>query len=169
MGEEYGETAPFQFFTSFIDPELTQAVRRGRTAEFSRFAWQGELPDAADPATFVRCRLNHTLAGAPRHRALREYYKTWLALRRTQPALGARGKALAWAQLEDEGDVLTLTRAAPGAPTLTLAANLCGEPRPWPAPPGARLLLDSADPRFGGEPPAAPLAPWQLVVWESSG
>jgi maltooligosyltrehalose trehalohydrolase len=169
MGEEYGETAPFQFFTSFIDPELTQAVRRGRTAEFSRFAWQGDLPDPADPATFVRCRLNHTLAGAPRHRALREYYKTWLGLRRTQPALGARGKALAWAQLEAEGDVLTLTRAAPGAPTLTLAANLCPQPRPWPAPPGARLLLDSADPRFGGERPAAPLAPWQLVLWESTG
>jgi maltooligosyltrehalose trehalohydrolase len=170
MGEEYGETAPFQFFTSFLDPELAQAVRRGRAAEFRRFAWPGEPPDPNDPATFARCRLNHALAGAPRHRALRDYYRAWLALRRTHPALGARGKAHARSTLESGGDVLTLTRGAPGAPTLTLAANLSPQPRPWPAPPGARLLLDSADPRFGGDRRVpAPLAPWQLLLWESSG
>ena len=46
MGEEYGETAPFQYFTSFIDRELSQAVRRGRAAEFSRFAWTRPIPAA---------------------------------------------------------------------------------------------------------------------------
>jgi len=56
MGEEYAETAPFQFFTSFLDPQLVDAVRRGRTAEFTRFAWQGAVPDPGDPATFVRDR-----------------------------------------------------------------------------------------------------------------
>jgi len=32
MGEEYGETAPFQYFTSFLDRNLAEAVRRGRTS-----------------------------------------------------------------------------------------------------------------------------------------
>src|SRR2546430_6461579 len=46
------------------------------------------------PATFVASRLNHALGGAPRHRALREYYRRWLTLRRTHAALGARDKDL---------------------------------------------------------------------------
>ena len=66
MGEEYGETAPFQFFTSFLDRDLAEAVRTGRTAEFKRFAWEGAVPDPGDPATFVRSRLSHQLANAPR-------------------------------------------------------------------------------------------------------
>src|SRR2546429_5909477 len=31
MGEEYGETARFQFFSSFLDKNLAEAVRKGRT------------------------------------------------------------------------------------------------------------------------------------------
>lgn len=167
MGEEYGETAPFQFFTSFLDPHLVRAVREGRRAEFSRFQWTGEIPDPADPTTFTRCRLNPALAEAPRHRELREYYRAWLALRRSHPGLGARGKAAARVELDVEGRVLTLRRGGGAAPELLLVANLGAEPRPWSPPPGARCLLDSRAPRFGGPPrPAAPLEPWQLLLHE---
>ena len=34
MGQEYGETAPFDFFTSHSDADLVAAVRRGRAEEF---------------------------------------------------------------------------------------------------------------------------------------
>src|SRR5213076_2184746 len=73
MGEEYGETAPFQFFTSFLDRKLADAVRSGRTAEFSRFAWEGTIPDPGQRATTPRAaRLLPALAGttprAPRPR-----------------------------------------------------------------------------------------------------
>ncbi len=47
MGEEYGETAPFPYFTSHADPELVEAVRRGRAQEFAAFALHGR---AARPA-----------------------------------------------------------------------------------------------------------------------
>ena len=40
MGEEYGETAPFRYFTSFSDPELAVTVLKGRLEEFSAFGWQ---------------------------------------------------------------------------------------------------------------------------------
>jgi maltooligosyltrehalose trehalohydrolase len=171
MGEEYGDTAPFQFFTSFLDRELAAAVRRGRTAEFSRFSWQGTVPDPGDPATFVRSRLNPSLAAAPRHRALREYYRTWLALRRSHPALGATNKELARAGLDQGNTVLSLTRRTPSGANIHLVANLTAERRPWAPPPSWRLLLDSADPRFGGTAlhgrMVTHLEPFQLLLYES--
>ena len=92
MGEEYGETARFQFFCSFLDRNLSEAVRRGRVDELARFGWHAMGSDPNAPNTFVSSRLNHPLAGAPRHRGLREYYRRWLTLRRTHPALGTRHK-----------------------------------------------------------------------------
>jgi len=167
MGEEYGETAPFLFFTSFLDPALAEAVRRGRAAEFSRFAWTQPIPDPGAPSTFVASRLNHALANARRHRALREYYRAWLALRRTHPALGARGKARTRAAIDAEGAVVTVTRVGPAGETVRLVANLTDEPRPAPAEHDPRrILLDSADPRWGGPPRVEPLAPYQAVLYD---
>jgi maltooligosyltrehalose trehalohydrolase len=166
MGEEYGETAPFQFFTSFLDRELAEAVRKGRTAEFSRFAWQGAVPDPGEPATFVRSRLNHPLAGAPRHRELYLYYRRWLALRAAHPALGARGKERTRATLDNKGEVLTVVREAAAGGGVQMIANLTAESRPAPPVPADwRVLLDSDDPPFAGQGRAA-LAPWHLIVYE---
>jgi maltooligosyltrehalose trehalohydrolase len=167
MGEEYGETAPFQFFTSFLDRDLADAVRKGRTAEFSRFAWAGTVPDPGDPATFVRSRLNHTLAAAPRHRELLQYYRYWLTLRRSHPALGTRGKERARAEVDAEGAVLTLSRGAPSGPGVRLVANLTGAARAFTPPAGWRVLLDSDDARFAGRSRHA-LAPFQAILYEVS-
>ena len=59
MGEEYGERAPFQFFTDHIDEEIAEATRDGRRREFAAFAaFAGEeVPDPQDPATFERSKL----------------------------------------------------------------------------------------------------------------
>ena len=35
QGEEYGERAPFQFFSDHIDPEIADATREGRRREFA--------------------------------------------------------------------------------------------------------------------------------------
>jgi maltooligosyltrehalose trehalohydrolase len=169
MGEEYGETAPFQYFTSFIDRDLTEAVRRGRAAEFARFAWARPIPDPDAPSTFVASRLNHTLAGAPRHRELYQYYRRWLQLRRSHPALGAGGKERTRAVLDDAGDVLTVTRTAPDGQGLVLTANLTSGSRPLSIPRGRRQLLDSADARFGGPGDAPPLGPYQVLLDEVTG
>jgi maltooligosyltrehalose trehalohydrolase len=168
MGEEYGETAPFQYFTSFLDPGLTEAVRRGRAVEFARFAWGRPIPDPDAPGTFVASRLNHALAEAPRHRELHRYYREWLALRRSHPALGARGKSLTRATLNAAGEVLTVTRAGAGGERIVLTANLTGEPRPLAIPRGGRRLLDSAEARFGGGGAGSPLAPYQVLLDEAT-
>ncbi len=56
MGEEYGETAPFPYFIDHGDPELVEAVRRGRRREFADSVGSGEVADPGDPATFDGCR-----------------------------------------------------------------------------------------------------------------
>jgi maltooligosyltrehalose trehalohydrolase len=59
QGEEYGEQAPFQFFTDHDDPAIAEATREGRRREFERFAAfaREEVPDPQAHATFDRSRL----------------------------------------------------------------------------------------------------------------
>ncbi len=59
QGEEYGETAPFQYFTDHIDPSIAEATRAGRRREFQHFAgFSGEVPDPQDAESFERSKLN---------------------------------------------------------------------------------------------------------------
>ncbi len=87
MGEEYGETAPFLYFISFTDPELTQAVREGRRREFSDFMQHGEPPDPFAEETFQSSKLNPALADEGKHKELRDFYRALIQLRKTVPAL----------------------------------------------------------------------------------
>ena len=78
QGEEYGETAPFQFFTDHIDPVIAEATRQGRRREFAHFAgFSGEVPDPQDEAAFERSKLTP--------REPEELYARLLRLRRELP------------------------------------------------------------------------------------
>jgi maltooligosyltrehalose trehalohydrolase len=87
MGEEYGETAPFQYFTSHSDADLIEAVRKGRREEFKGFEWRGEAPDPHDEETFRRSRLNWSLKSRDQHAALWQLYRDLFRIRRETPAL----------------------------------------------------------------------------------
>ena len=77
QGEEYGERAPFQFFSDHIDEEIAVATREGRRREFAEFASFGEeVPDPQDPETFRRSKL--TREGLP---GVRDLYAALLRLR----------------------------------------------------------------------------------------
>ena len=82
QGDEYGERAPFQFFTDHIDEEIAVATREGRRREFASFAeFAGEeVPDPQDPATFERSRL--TRDGDP---GLLDLHRRLIAARRSLP------------------------------------------------------------------------------------
>jgi len=82
MGEEYGETAPFLYFTSHGDPNLAQAVRRGRAEEFQSFRWKGQIPDPQAEVTFGSSRLNRNLPQEEPHRTLVRFYQVLLRFRR---------------------------------------------------------------------------------------
>jgi maltooligosyltrehalose trehalohydrolase len=92
MGEEYGETAPFQYFVSHSDPGLVEAVREGRRREFSKFQWKGEVPDPQSEETFTRSRINTALREEGHHRELFDFYKHLIKLRGKHPSLHSSGK-----------------------------------------------------------------------------
>jgi maltooligosyltrehalose trehalohydrolase len=94
MGEEYGERAPFQFFSDHIDEEIATATRDGRRREFAGFAqFAGEeVPDPQDPATFERSKL--TREGDP---ALRDLYARLL---RARQELEGEGEGEAFSEEE---------------------------------------------------------------------
>jgi maltooligosyltrehalose trehalohydrolase len=82
MGEEYGETSPFLYFTSHGDTDLIEAVRRGRREEFSEFGWSEEVPDPQDETTFAKSKLQHHLRDADPHRVLLLFYQELIRFRR---------------------------------------------------------------------------------------
>jgi maltooligosyltrehalose trehalohydrolase len=87
MGEEYGETSPFQYFVSHQDPNLIEAVRHGRKNEFKAFIWKQDPPDPQDEATFLRSQLHWQLQQEEPHKRLREFYKELLRIRKRLPPL----------------------------------------------------------------------------------
>jgi len=92
MGEEYGEMAPFQYFTSHSDPALAEAVRRGRCGEFAAFRWQGEPADPQDEMTFWQAKVNHNLRQEGRHRVLSGFYRELIQLRKQVASLANLNK-----------------------------------------------------------------------------
>jgi maltooligosyltrehalose trehalohydrolase len=176
MGEEYGETAPFEYFVSHSDPGLIEAVRRGRREEFSAFRWQGVPSDPQDESTFLRARLNHELRREGDHRALLEFYREVMRLRRELPAVNLdhlevdgfeRQRVLVLRRrcdAEEAGAIFHLGRAG-------VSLNV-------PLPRGRwQKLLDSAASRWNGPGSAGPetldsegevsltLPPWSWLLY----
>lgn len=159
MGEEYGETRPFPFFCSFDDPELIEAIRRGRREEFAAFVADNEvaIPDAQDARTFAQAKLAWEWPDGSPQAQRRHLYQDLLAARRRWPAL--RDRRHTAARLVVEGQprdgrqpavLLVLQRGGPGA--VTAVANLADRAIPTPALDGGErtLLLSTEDARYGG-------------------
>lgn len=174
MGEEYGETAPFLYFTSHGDPDLARAVERGRRDEFASFDWAGEVPNPQAPETFEASKLDRSLRERPRHAGLARLTSDLLALRAKLPAL--RDPVRAHCQVEaDEQRRLLLVQRGLGDEKLIALFSFSPEGQCWEGhvPEGRwEPLLDSADARYGG--PGASGAPLRgglsevrLSPWEA--
>ncbi len=87
MGEEYGETRPWAFFTDYQDPGLADAVRKGRTEEFSGHGWDEvygrpvTVPDPQDPATARGSVIDPDAATGPVHDELRAWFAALVSAR----------------------------------------------------------------------------------------
>jgi maltooligosyltrehalose trehalohydrolase len=157
MGEEYGETAPFQYFVSHADQSLIAAVRKGRTDEFARFGWQGEIPDPQSVETFERSRLNWSLLDTGKHQILREFYAALLGLRRSIPSLSNLSKEHTKASVCARS-CLILERWC-GADRILVAFNFGEQPvRVCTLPAGKswRKLIDSAGTCWAGAGSTSP-------------
>jgi maltooligosyltrehalose trehalohydrolase len=86
MGEEWGSSSPFQFFSSHPEPDLARATAEGRKREFAEHGWDAdEIPDPQDPRTFLNSKLQWTEADSGEHARLLDVYRSLIALRRTEP------------------------------------------------------------------------------------
>ncbi|MFD0312047.1 malto-oligosyltrehalose trehalohydrolase [Streptomyces sp. NPDC127119] len=88
MGEEWAAGTPWQFFTDHTDPELADAVRRGRRREFGSHGWAEEdIPDPQDPATRERSCLDWSEPEKGVHARVLAWYRELIALRHAQADL----------------------------------------------------------------------------------
>ncbi|HEY3355757.1 MAG TPA: malto-oligosyltrehalose trehalohydrolase [Polyangia bacterium] len=182
MGQEWGEEAPFQYFTSVGDPALARAIREGRQKELAGFGM--EAPDPQAESTYRTCRLRWDTIEEPRHTAMLRLYRDLLRLRRVLPALSNCRKDLARVTAAEGERWLVIERGDPAAPSVVLACNFAAEERPVPLPSGAggwRRVLWTPDAPYGGPagrvaPPASvaggatlPLAPFAAVLYRAPG
>ena len=174
MGEEYGETAPFLYFTDHGDEDLNNAVREGRAREFAAFARTGELLDPHDPEAFARSRLDWSLREQAPHRQLLDLHRELLALRRRLAPLARLSLRDASVTLDEDDETILLRRGAAGGEVLVAFHLGAAASRSIALPEGPwRPILDSSETRFGG--PGAParvggdgmrLAPCSFVILE---
>jgi maltooligosyltrehalose trehalohydrolase len=182
MGEEYGDTAPFPFFVDYEDPNLVEAVRKGRAQELAEFGFALAPLDAGAEETFRAAVLDPRLRQAEGHRGLLALHARLIALRATHPALARSRRVDARAMAN--GSVLTLVRRDPVCSAVAMF-NLGGDRVPASIPSlttgadaadtGWVKLLDSADPAFEGSGVLAPeerpaggsvlLDPWSFCVY----
>jgi maltooligosyltrehalose trehalohydrolase len=86
MGEEWGASTPWCFFSSHPEPELAELIRQGRLEEFAQMDWDPSVvPDPQDPETFERSKLDWSELEQPQHAGLLALTTQLLEIRRTYP------------------------------------------------------------------------------------
>jgi len=124
MGEEWGASTPFQFFSSHREPELARATAEGRKAEFAEHGWAAdEIPDPQDPQTFQRSKLNWDEVGSGEHIRLLRTYRDLIALRRSDADLADPWLEHLVVDYDEEQAWIILCRGG-----LRIACNLGAEP-----------------------------------------
>lgn len=176
MGEEYGETHPFQYFVSHGDPQLIEAVRKGRRAEFAAFHQGEDTPDPQAEETFQRSKLSWDWSDEQRQK-LRAYYKQWIAWKKSHPVLSDHDRFMTRAWADEAKQVLYLLRGDADH-QLICWMNTGHQPQTvtWTENRSGELLLNSADPVWGGQGQHLPpninpaeelyLAPRSVVMFE---
>lgn len=162
MGEEYGELAPFQYFTSHSDEDLIEAVRKGRREEFDDFIWVGEPPDPHAEETFQRSKLNWSLPRQEPHASMLRLYRELFALRRDTPALRDLDLHAVEPHAVDESNVLLVRRGG----SVLLAFNFSEQKQRVENPFGDawRPLMDNGATAGGG---SVTLPPLSFAVWSA--
>jgi maltooligosyltrehalose trehalohydrolase len=171
MGEEWGATQPFCFFTDFHD-ELADAVREGRRREFKRFpefaseAARAHIPDPNAWSTFAASRLDWSVPQQPERKEWLEFVRRLLRLRHDMivPRLGGvRGHAGEATVLGDSA-LRAAWRLGDGS-TLELIANLADRVSPVTRAEEIRGdVLFANRPDLPAELGAGRLPPWS-VLW----
>ncbi|GHH79627.1 malto-oligosyltrehalose trehalohydrolase [Streptomyces sulfonofaciens] len=158
MGEEWGATTPWQYFTDHTDPLIAEAVRKGRRREFAAHGWAGEegpaaVPDPQDPATRDRSCLDWSQPREEPHARVLAWHRELIALRAARtdlldPDLAAvrvaYDEAERWCVVR-RGDLATAVNLGPGPVDVPVGRGARAVLAAWrpeeTRPPGADGLL----------------------------
>ncbi|HZI20467.1 MAG TPA: malto-oligosyltrehalose trehalohydrolase [Pyrinomonadaceae bacterium] len=173
MGQEWGETAPFLYFTSHTDAALGEAVREGRKEEYRSFVREegetvsalGGFADPQAPETFEQSKLLWSRLEESPHREMLNFYRDLLALRREHACLSNCDKTRTSVGFDEDRRWMTIERGDAGGSRAVLLCNFAGEAGEVPAPVAPeggtwRLALWSGEEKYGGagegRPPETP-------------
>ncbi len=132
MGQEWGETAPFFYFTSHTDAGLAEAVYKGRKEEYSSFVKEegeaaAEIGDFADPQapdTFERSKLVWARRGQTPHAEVLKFYRDLIALRKKHSCLSNCAKELVRLEFDEARRCLVCERRDADGSAALLLCNL---------------------------------------------
>ncbi|HWB79794.1 MAG TPA: malto-oligosyltrehalose trehalohydrolase [Nannocystaceae bacterium] len=154
MGEEYGETAPFLFFTDHGDEDVIAATRKGRAEEHEG---EGDPPDPQSPATMAKSVIDPRRRNAEREQLVR----TMIAIRRLPELIAERSNCRC--ELIADGRVLRIAYGERGPLGLFRIDGGSGELE-LPLPEG-RWVIGVEHGARGGSPMREP---WWFVVLHRS-
>ncbi|MUL45291.1 malto-oligosyltrehalose trehalohydrolase [Mycobacterium sp. CBMA293] len=160
MGEEWGASTPFQFFSSHPEPELARATAEGRKAEFADHGWAADdVPDPQDPATFECSKLNWDEAKGGDHARLLGLYRDLIALRRNEPDFANPWLDQLHIEFDEAAQWIVMHRGA-----FAVACNL--GTRPATVPVTGEAVLSSSEPQIAE---TTLLQPHSFVVLRTAG
>jgi maltooligosyltrehalose trehalohydrolase len=161
MGEEFGASAPFNYFTSFDDPALAKAVSEGRRREYESFFRDRPFPDPQAPETFAGSQIDWAETARSPHREFLALNRALILLRKQNRCLSNCRKDLTEVDFNEDERWMLIRRGDSSDGNALLFCNLSPETRTVPMPrdaSGFELVLFTGEERFGGTA-AAPSPP----------
>jgi maltooligosyltrehalose trehalohydrolase len=161
MGEEFGASAPFNYFTSFEDPTLARAVSEGRRREYEPYFRDRAFPDPQSPETFAGAQIDWDETARSPHRELLTLNRALILLRQQNRCLSNCRKDLTQVDVSEDERWIVVRRGDSSGESALIFGNFSSETRTIPMPreaSGFELVLFTGEQRFGATP-AAPSPP----------
>ncbi len=160
MGEEWGASTAWQYFTSFPDAGLADAVRNGRRSEFAAHGWNtDEVPDPQAEDTFRDSQLDWSEPDREPHRDLLGWHRRLIALRRSYPELADGRLADVQCTFDEQARWFVLRRGR-----VAVVCNLAQERQSVPVDGAPATVEAASSPGFAYSDGAVELAAESVVV-----
>ena len=150
MGEEYAATTPFYYFVSHSDPNLVEAVRKGRKEEFKNSGFNTEPPDAQSENSFRNSVLNWDERKNSSQNIMLLWHEALIMMRNEQAPLRNFEKKDIEANVIHEEALVLIRRSRDSEETLTCFFNFSGKEIAvqFPGPSSGTKLMDSTDSKW---------------------
>jgi maltooligosyltrehalose trehalohydrolase len=155
MGEEFGASTPFNYFTSFMDPALATAVSEGRRQEYGAFFGEQAFPDPQTLETFAGSRVDWAEMARSPHRETLALNRALISLRKENRCLSNCRKDLAEVSFSEDEGWMIVSRTDPFGGFALVFCNCDRVTRALPVPRechGFKLVLFTGDERFSQAP-----------------